>query len=330
MATTTKKSTRSKTKTSKAKTTTKSTAVKKTTAAAKTTARKNTKTVSAKAKNSKSTTKPKAAKNLVGSNRSVVSVINQKVTAQTLRSLNMVTAGLLALLALAAAYLMNALSYPLTVGYMARDVLQSADQTVFAPAVQTVMDVEIRWLVVATLLLSLVLPILYMTKLKEKYEAYLNKTRMVPFRWVDLAVTGSLMVATVALLSGVNSLPTLKLLGGLMVITAALGLIAERQNDKAVVPVKSAYYLSLFAGVLPILLFASYAIYTTVYGMVRYPWYVYALYAVILIGFGLIARNLRMQIRGANYMIVERNYLAFNLLTKAAFAVVLIIGLASI
>src|SRR5690606_30054240 len=102
--------------------------------------------------------------------------------------------------------------------------------------------------------LSLILPLLYLTKLAGRYAEYLNKTRMLPFRWIDFAVTGALVIETVALVSSVSDLPTLKLIAGLMVVTALTGLIAERQNDATKTPVRSAYLTSLLAGILPILL----------------------------------------------------------------------------
>lgn len=223
---------------------------------------------------------------------------------------------------------MNASSYSLTLGHLAKDNLASTTHTVFAPALQSVYDVEARWLVVIVLLLSAVLPLLYLTKLKVRYAAYLNGTRMQPFRWMDIAVTGALMTEIAALLSGVSDIPTLKLIAGVVVVAAALGLIAERQNNAAAKPVRSAYLIGIFTALLPWLLIAAYATATIVYGMVRSPWYVYALYAALLAGLALQARNQRMALRGANYLIVERNYIAISLLTKAAFAIILITGLA--
>jgi len=240
----------------------------------------------------------------------------------------MAAAGLFVLLALVAGYFMNTTSYSLTLGHLAQDDLASRTHTVFAPAIQSVYDVEARWLVVAVLLLSAILPVLYLTRLKDRYAQYVNTTRMLPFRWIDLAVTGALMTEIAALLSGVSDVPTLKLIAGVVVVAAVLGLIAERQNNAVAKPVRSAYITGIVTAVLPWLLIAAYAVATVVYGMVRSPWYVYALYAALLAGLALQARNQRMSLRGANYLVVERNYVAISILTKAAFAIILIAGLA--
>lgn len=230
------------------------------------------------------------------------------------------------LLALAAGYFMDNTSYQLTIGHIAKDELTSTAETVLAPAVQAVYDVELRWLVVIILAVSIILPLLYLTRLTNRYAAYLNETRMLPLRWIDFAVTGALIVGTTALVSGTSDLPTLKLLAGLMIATALIGLIAERQNNDVTTPVRSAYFTSLFTGLLPVVFIAAYLIATVVYSTAQVPWYVYALFAVVFFQYVGWMRNLRMHLRGADNLIVERNYLAISLLTKAAFAIILIAG----
>jgi len=249
----------------------------------------------------------------------------------SLRKWHIVSAVAFVLLALLAGVMMGSSSYQTTVGLWARDDLASIDTTVFAPAVHVLYDIEVRWLVVATMLVSAVLPLLYITKLEQAYSTYVRNTRMVPYRWLDLGVTAALMVETIALLSGVQDLFVLKLMGGLMLVTCLLGLVAERQNNASDRPVWSAYAVSLFSGVLPWVLLAAYAVSTVVYGAVRSPWYVYALYASSLAGFSLIAWNQRQQFKksgtSASYTVVERNYAVIGVLTKVAFAAILIAGI---
>lgn len=308
MATTKKTSTKAKTKTTNAKAkSTKKTTTKKTTAA--------------KAATKKTTTKAVVANKVRPGKMAVV-------TLQTLRRLNVVAAGLFLILAAVAGSVINSASYQLTLGHMTKDEVASKTETVLAPAVQSVYDVELRWLIVATMLLSAVLPILYLTKLQGRYADYVTKTRMQPLRWIDFAVTGALAAEIIALLSGVSDIATLKLLGGIVAITAVLGLISERQNNTATSenPVRSAYYASLFTGALSVLFVAAYAVATVVYGGASSQWYTYSIYAVLLVSFGLLARNMSKEFRGANYLVIERNYLTINILAKVAFAAVLIAG----
>ncbi|HUP26780.1 MAG TPA: hypothetical protein VM124_04005 [Candidatus Limnocylindrales bacterium] len=248
-----------------------------------------------------------------------------------LAQLNLITAVLSLGLAVMAGLFMNQRSYQLFTGLLTRDELASRATTVFVPAIRSVADVELRWAVVATMVLSAILPLLFATRLRRRYEASVaNKVRT--WRWVDMAVVGALMMGTTALISGVQDIMTLKLIGGLVILSGALAWMAERQNaDITAKPGKSAYILSIIAGALPWLLIATYAAATPIYGMVRNSWFAYALYGALLAGFIATAINLGNQLRGkgklANYEVAERNYQLINLLTRAAFAVILITGL---
>jgi hypothetical protein len=249
-----------------------------------------------------------------------------------LRSLHMTSAGVFILLAILAGMFMKSDSYQLTIGYLTKDIL-AADQTVLAPAIRSVYDVQVRWLLVVILVLSAVLPLLYLTSWEKKYTQAVTKSRTVVWRWIDFAVTAALMVETVALLSGVQDIVVLKLIAGLIALSLGLGWIAERQNNGATKPAWAVYTAGVVAGVLPWILIAVSAIATVVYGSAWSPWYVYALYAVTVAGSAALAciqfANYRRRIAAwqQNYLVVERNYLAVNLLTKAAFAIVLITGL---
>lgn len=304
---TTKTSTKAKTKTSKAKSATKKTAPKKATPK---------KVTAAKATASKSTTKSAAVKKP----NSVKKAAN--VTVAKLRSLQWITAGIFALLAVVAAFVMGDNSSQLTLGHVAKDELSGS----LVPAVQAVYDVQIRWIVVATMVVSAILPILYLTKLQKRYTDYVENTRMQPMRWIDYAVTGALITETIVLLSGVSDIATLKLVGGLVVLTAVLGLVADRQNNKSAKPVRSAFCGQTFAVVLTWLFVAIYAVSSVIYGNGN-EWYVYALYAATLsCGVLWLINQKDSYTKGVDALKVERNYIAGSVLAKAAFAIILIVA----
>jgi len=284
------------------------------------------KTASAKSVNAKTTkkaSKPEAV--ATKTKKPAISVLNLK---------NIYAASIVIYIAIAgAAYaLMTTASYQLSVGYWAKDELASSTQTVFAPATQGVYDIQIRFVVMAVALLSAVIPALYLTRLK-KYHEQSIKNKVLPTRWLDMAVVAAIMLETVALVSGVLDVGTLKLIGGLMVVTCILGWMAEKRTAEAGKPATAKYYLSMVTGILPWIVIAIYAVSTVVYGEIRSPWFVYALYAVMLIAAGLIGTN---QLKGLkaegpqkNYEVVERNYAVLGLLARTAFSVVLIVGLMS-
>lgn len=253
----------------------------------------------------------------------------RETTLRTLRGLHFISVGILALLAIAAGYLINNTSYQLTIGHLAKDELMSTKEVelVLAPAVRSVYDVEIRWIVVAMMAITAILPILYLTKLTNRYALYLNRTRMLPLRWIDLAVTGSLVVGVTALLNGVSDIPTLGLLSGLIIVMSASGLIAERQNNEAKQPIRSAYTVALFAGMVPLLFILVYMFATILYGVVKLPWNIVALFVVATLLYIGWMWNLKSHLNGAKNLVTERNYLLLSLLAKITFVIVLIISL---
>lgn len=305
MATTT-KSTKAKTKTTKPKTT------------------KTAKPKTASAKTQKTTTKKAVQK---PAKASAVSSVTSNGMLQKLYALSI--AAYVAIFG-AALFLMGQKSYQLSIGYWTRDELASKTSTVFAPATQGLIDVQMRWVVMAIAVVSIVMPVLYLTRLKS-YHQKAMKNKVLPTRWLDMAIVGAIMLETVAIVSGVLDIGTLKLVGGLMIVTCILGWMAEKRTAEAGRPATAKYYLSMLTGLLPWVLIAFYAIATPIYGAVRSPWYVYALYAVMLIGAGLIGNNQLKGLKGkgkqANYEVVEQNYATLSLLVRTAFAVVLIVGL---
>lgn len=299
---------------------TKKTSTKAKTKTTKTAAKTGKKTAAATAK--KSPTKALKAANV--NKRSI-----KEINLPRLRSLHMMSAGIFVLLAVAAGLLMSTQSYQMSVSYLTQDELTGT----LAPAMRSIYDLEIRWLLVATLLLSVVLPVLYLTKLQKRYETQLQNNRFVPWRWLDFGITGALIVGILALLNGVQDFMALKLVGGVVFVSFLLGWIAERQNNSAKKPVWAPYGIAVLAGIMPWALIAVSAVSTVVYGSVWAPWYVYAALASGLAGFAALYYIQFTDIRKKrtawqnNYLIVERNYLAVNALTKTALAIILIVGL---
>lgn len=252
----------------------------------------------------------------------------RSLTAGTLRKMNFIKAAVFTALAVAAGMLMTAATYPLSVGYQAKDELLSltAGKTAFVHGTQALHDLEIRWLLVGFLAIAALLSLLAATRWRAKYDASLV-TGVSPLRWIGLGITSAIMVETIALLSGISDIFVLKIVAGLMLVTCTLGWIAEKRNRQAGRPVWSEYVVSLFVGSLPWLLIGGYAAATWVYGLIRYPWYVYALIGSTVLGFSLLAANQYKHIGGwKNNLVVERNYLLISFVTKVAFAAILILA----
>ena len=282
------------------------------------------KTVAAKtsrATKSTKVTRP-AAKAAVKNNGRAV------VTSASLRKLHFIKAFVTAALAIAAGALMNNTAYAMTLGYQAKDELLSltAGKTAFVHASQSVLDVQVRWMVVIILGLSALFSLLAATRMRRKYETALA-TNVSPMRWVGIGITSALIVETIALLTGVSDIVTLKLLAGLVLATSALGWVIEKRVKQAGRPIWSEFAISVFTGILPWILIGSYALSTWVYGLVRYPWFVYALIASTIVGFTLLAVNQYKHVSGwKDYPVIDRNYILIATATHAAFAVILILA----
>lgn len=288
-----------------------------------------TKTAASRAtKTTKATTKRATAKI---AKKTVVAKVTKKSTTTTnklLTQLNILSAVVAVVLAGIAAWMMNATKFELTTGGLAKNELAAQGATSLVPAVSHVYDVELRWLVVATLVLGAILPVLVLTAYKNRYAAAI-RDRVNLMRWIDVAVVSALMVEVIALLSGVNDILTLKLLAGLMIVTCLLGWVSEKRNKQAGRPVWSEFAISVVTGTLPWLLIAGYAVSTWVNGRVHNEWYVYALYAAVAAGFIGYTYELYRAIsrRDADATTVERNYLILGILIKTAFGAILIAGL---
>lgn len=318
---TTKKSTKAKTNTAKSK----KPVTKKLTSSKKPA----TKSVAAKSKK----TPTKVAKVVKPTKVSAkkVAVAKQPLSpTELLRRLNQVSAFVHVAGAIAAFVLMSKASVQIFTGLVARDELASNTQTVFVPAIHHLYDVQVKYAVVAVLLVGAVVPIINVVKQK-RYEKAV-KAKANPLRWINIAVLSGAVLGIVAALSGVQDFMTLKLVGGLIVTTAALGWLSERQNsDSKAKPDRSAFGISLFTGALPWLVILAFAFGTPLWGMIRYPWYVYALYGTVF------ASSAAYAINGYNYMrrfrnwtkyeVVERNYVLIDVFARVSFAAILIIGL---
>lgn len=275
----------------------------------------NTKT--SKATTQKTTTKKATTKRVNG-------------PAERLRGLQFITLGVFVILALAAAYLMRDSFYQITIGHLTNDVLASKTSTVFAPAVTALFDLNLRWWLVALLLLSTVMPLLRLTKWRQRYAEGLQDGYLAG-RWIDYAVTYALMIELIALVSGVNQVMTLKLIGGFVAASFILNWLVERQLRKAETTPRTTWLVAQVCAALPWLLIGVTAVATLFYGMIRSPWYVYAVYVTTLVAVVALGWNQLNQLRAykawKNYVVVERNYTLINLIAKASFAVILIAGL---
>lgn len=333
MATTTKKS-QAKTKTTKTAAKPARAAKAATTAKAKTTVKK----PAAKPAAKKTTAKTKAAKPAIAKKTSapvataaevttpVAAKPARKAAKNALTLWHLVSGIVLALLAVIAGLFVKTTYATLTLGHVAKDDLASKATTVFAPAQQGWYDIDLRWALVAVLGVAALAGLLRGTVLRTKEQAAVARS-VNAWRWVSIALTFGLLTGLVALLVGVREALTLKLIVLSVVAGAVFGWLAEREKAGADRQTRALGIGSVAAFAVAALSVGSYLLNTWIYGLVRYPWYAYVAAGVVTIGLLAIVLTQRRLVRGAPFAKVERNYAAISLVTAAALAVTVILGL---
>jgi hypothetical protein len=244
---------------------------------------------------------------------------------ERLRSLHITSAALYLIFAGLVIGFTTTLSKAITLPIHARDEFASKDHVVLGSAQEVLFNIEPKYVLAASLVTAAIASILFATKLRSRYEATVaNRTS--GFRWVALGISAALLIDYVALLAGVTDIWAWKLSGALVFITCMLSWFAERDNAGSRVPKRLAFDLSLLTGFLAWLPILGSLIGTSVYGMERFGWPVYAIAAVTLLGFTAFALNLRSSFRESGrqkvYTSIEERYLRLDLFTK--FAVVLL------
>ncbi len=280
----------------------------------KTTTKAKTKTAAARTNKAKTSTKASTTK---------TTRTSKIVSFAGLRKLHLLSVVVYALLLIAAVLVMNHNSVELTMAYLAKDTLLSGNPLMAAG--RHLIDVQVRWLVVSLLVASLVLPLLYLVRWERYYQTVL-KRGIVPLRWVEMALTSLIMAETIALLSGLQDLVTIKLFGFVFVILAVMSSLKEKHQLADKTLVKYDQLVLNLTKLFVVLLIGLTAVSTIVYGITATGWYVYALYAGLIAAF--IAYPLAAgKNTGTRYNNTERNYLVLNLITRAGFAIILITGL---
>jgi hypothetical protein len=281
------------------------------------------------AKKASKRTKSAAAKTSSKTTKKVSAAKKTVPRLELMRRFHLFVAGISALIAVAAIFVLGDQAYNFTTAYSDKDVIASETQTVLGTAHQTVATVEFKYMVAGIFALSAVLSLLLATTLRARYEAGIKNSTS-GLRWIFTGVIAGLIVEATTLLTGVEDLITLKLVAGLIVATAVLRWLVER-DIKNGSPKWGAFILSAFTAVLAWLPAVAAVVGTHLYGMERYGWHVYALVVLIIaagIKFGVIQyRFVKNASERRDYVRVEEKYLSNELFIKLAFAAVVFAAL---
>lgn len=277
------------------------------------------------------TAKKSTAKKTRAKSAAVKKTNNSKATSQTITAKRLYKFNIFAGVA-------NLVFAVLSVIFISKDTLSTSltyatkdglGGNVLGPAYKTLATLEIRYLLAAIFVISAIFSLLLASRLRKTYEAGVNNSTS-GLRWFLSGITLALTLELTSWIGGVRDLITLKLVAGLVLATAILAWMNEREN-KGSKKHYTAFGLSLFTGVMAWLPLAASLVGTALYGITNFSWYVYTLSALVLLGFISIAmdqyRHARDGISAKGYLQLEGKYLSTDFLIKFALFIVLIFAL---
>lgn len=273
--------------------------------------------------------KTKVSKNSAAKSRAAKSAVNKPAAAKktndtgALNKLHVLSLIVYALLIAGVVVFMKKTNIDVTLPYVTKDPLNEAGGLVAAS--RHFYTVDLRVLVIAALGLSLVLPVLYLTKLKNYYQSAISRG-FNSVHWFDSALVGAVMLEVVAILSGWTDIITLKLFIFSVFVLGIFGWLREKHVSETKADDARYEVVTNLTSLFIVALLAFTSVTSIIYGLNFNSWYVYILYAGVvgaLIAYGTNCHRVVRQ----GYIKTERNNLILNILTRFGFAIVLIVGL---
>lgn len=208
---------------------------------------------------------------------------------------------------------------PITINYLRFDPVL----TKLFPATRELFTVNLAWFVIGFFLLSSFAHFFIGTVYKGKYEADL-KLGINKVRWYEYALSASVMMVAISLLSGIYDLSSLIMIFTLDAVMNLLGLAMERENQGKSNINWFTFILGCIAGIVPWIVYGIYVYGANQYGGGNIPTFVYWIYVSIFIFFNSFAINMYLQYKkiGAwkDYLYGEKAYIVLSLVAKSLLA----------
>jgi hypothetical protein len=191
------------------------------------------------------------------------------------------------------------------------------------PVFHELFQVSIAQLIALWLAISAVFHMLQATQIRGEYEGYL-KLGESPYRWLENAITSSLLPLTLGLVAGLRDIGSLIMLFALGFVAQLLGWLYERQlAARQQHDAERSYVLMTIASLSSWLVVGLYMLFTALYGSGVRPVVVLA-YATSLLLVLAQARILHWRLHGigrwADYLYTERTLIMLNFVAKSLLA----------
>ena len=211
-----------------------------------------------------------------------------------------------------------------TASYPTSDALATAStgQTQTVTAVHRLFDMHLSWMIAAYFIVTAIMHLAISTWMRARYEREIgnNVNRM---RWATFAVSGSLVLMTIALAGNITDFVTLLAIAGFTVLGSLVALSREhytqnRERSRLI------YGIGAIAVAAPWVIFLLNVFGTYQYGEGGTPKFMYGVYATGLVLVLALAKNLREQTRGRgrwiDYIFAEKAYTWLCLIGNSAVA----------
>ncbi len=211
-------------------------------------------------------------------------------------------------------------SLPITTSYLKFDpVTQSLGLTT-----DTIVDIRLGPLVALFLLISAIAHFLLASPWGYPWYVRNLKKHINYARWFEYALSSSVMIVVIAMLTGIYDIGTLIPLFAVNACMILFGLMMELHNQTTKKSNWTAYYCGVFAGIIPWVVIGIYLVGASLASAGAIPDFVYLIYISIAFFFNIFAVNMILQYKRMgkwkDYLYGERMYIILSLVAKTALA----------
>lgn len=219
----------------------------------------------------------------------------------------------------------NDTTYPIYTNFLSFNL----DTQSLSPDPQLLYALRFGPAVAAFLLISAVAHFYLATIGYSRYSRHLQKG-MNPTRFYEYALSSSLMIVLIGMLSGLWDLGAIILIFGLNAMMNLFGIMMELQNQTTSKTDWTAFIYGCVAGIIPWIVIFIYFVGAVNSGDAKPPAFVYAIVPTLFVFFNIFALNMVLQYkqvgRWRDYLFGERIYIVLSLTSKSVLAWLIFAG----
>jgi hypothetical protein len=216
--------------------------------------------------------------------------------------------------------LSNDATLPVTTSFLEYDAEADSLQTLLV----TIGNLRIAPLVAVFLLISAAAHFIVASPWAFGWYVRNLKKKINYVRWYEYALSSSIMIVLIAMLSGMYDLPSLILLFALNATMNLFGLMMELHNQTTTKTNWTAFVFGCFAGIVPWAIVAAYFLGSLSRATETIPTFVYFILVSLLLLYATFPINMVLQYkkvgRWRDYLFGERVYVLLSLVAKSALA----------